>query len=144
MADIFMRMQWLGGGRSRSRNKDDNQLAAIFMLVGLVFSILAPIFAHLLEMAVSRQREYLADASAAELTRYPEGLANALRKVAYAPERLEVANLSTQHLYIVNPLVPMGSNSLFSSHPSTEERIRSLMGLAGAGFSTDAPPVGPS
>jgi len=131
LADIFVRMQWFGGGR-RSRDKDDNQLATIFMVVGLVLSILAPIFAKLLELAVSRKREFLADSSAAELTRYPEGLANALRKIAMDPDPLIAGNRATQHMYIVNPLQLHGRGSdMFSTHPATEDRIRALLGTAG-------------
>jgi len=132
LADIFVRMQWFGGGGRRSRDKDDNQLATIFMVIGLVLSILAPIFAKLLELAVSRKREYLADASAAELTRYPEGLANALRKIAMDPDPLQAANRATQHMYIVNPLkLHSRGSDMFSTHPATEDRIRALLGTAG-------------
>ena len=132
LADMFMRMQWFGGGRNRDNDRDSNQLAAVFQIVGIVLSILAPIFAVLLEMAVSRKREYLADATAAEMTRYPEGLARALKKIAMDPDPLEVANRATQHMYIVNPLQLAGTGSdLFSTHPPTEERIRALMGIAG-------------
>jgi len=134
LADAFMRMQWYGGGRRRDRDEDSgsSQLAAIFMVIGFVLSILAPILAHLLEMAVSRKREYLADATAAEMTRYPEGLARALQKIAMDPDPLEVANRATQHMYIVNPLQLQGDGSnLFSTHPPTTARIQALMSLAG-------------
>lgn len=133
LADVFVRSTWWGGGsRDRDRDKNDNQLATVFFVVGLVLSILAPIFAHLLELAVSRKREFLADATGAQLTRYPEGLARALQKIARDPEPLEAANRATQHMYIVNPMKLRGSSSdLFSTHPSTEERIRALMSLAG-------------
>jgi heat shock protein HtpX len=143
LADMFLRMQWWGGGRSRDRDRDDNQLAAVFMVIGLVLSILAPIFSMLLEMAVSRKREYLADASSAELTRYPEGLARALRKIASDPDPLEVANRATQHMYIVNPLkIHDGGTSLLSTHPAVEDRIRALMGLAGnRSAALGAPPL---
>jgi heat shock protein HtpX len=144
LADVFLRSTFWGGPRRKS-NRDDNQLQAIFMVVGLVLAILAPIFAVLLEMAVSRKREFLADASAAELTRYPEGLANALRKIASDPDPLEVANRATQHMYIVNPLRLNGlGSSLLSTHPPTEERISALMGLAGnklQGLENLEPPV---
>ena len=145
LADFFIRMQWFGGGRSRSRDRDDNNLGAIFMVVGLVLAILAPIFSKLLEMAVSRQREFLADATAAELTRYPEGLARALAKISSDPDPLASANRATQHLYIVNPLRLSGEGSnLFSTHPSTEERIKRLMGTAGViGTSSRRPPLIP-
>ncbi|MGV3615644.1 MAG: M48 family metallopeptidase [Fimbriimonas sp.] len=133
LADAFLRMQWFGGGRRGSDDdREGNQLAAVFQIVGLVLAILAPIFAALLEMAVSRKREYLADATAAEMTRYPEGLARALKKIAMDPDPLEVANRATQHMYIVNPLKLSGDGSdLLSTHPPTEARIRALMGLAG-------------
>jgi heat shock protein HtpX len=130
LADFFLRMMYWGGGR-RSRDKDEGGLQAVFMIVGLVLAILAPIFAVLLQLAVSRQREFLADASAAEMTRYPEGLASALQKIASDPEPLEAANRATQHMYIINPLRGAKASSLFSTHPSTEERIQRLMGLTG-------------
>jgi heat shock protein HtpX len=130
IADAFGRSLWYGGGR-RSRSRDDNGLGAIFAVVAIVLSILAPIFALLLQFAISRKREYLADASAAEMTRYPEGLARALQKIASDPEPLEVANRATQHMYIINPLRGGGGNDLFSTHPSTESRVQALMGLAG-------------
>jgi heat shock protein HtpX len=131
LADMFIRMQWFGGGRRNDRDREDNQLAFVFMIVGFALSILAPIFAHLLEMAVSRKREFLADATAAEMTRYPEGLARALQKIASDPEPLEAANRATQHMYIINPLRLTGGSDLFSTHPDTQERIKALMGLAG-------------
>lgn len=134
LADVFMRMQWFGGGRHRDDDDDrgSSQLALIFTILGFALAILAPIFAALLELAVSRKREYLADATAAEMTRYPEGLARALKKIAMDPDPLEVANRATQHMYIVNPLKLAGGGSdLFSTHPATEERIRALMSLAG-------------
>lgn len=130
LADVFMRSLWWGGPRRRS-NRDDNQLQTVFMIIGLVLAILAPIFAVLLEMAVSRKREFLADATAAEMTRYPEGLARALQKIASDPDPLEVANRATQHMYIVNPLHLSGASGLLSTHPPTAERIRALMGIAG-------------
>jgi heat shock protein HtpX len=130
LADGFRRMSWHGRG---SRKKDDG--AIIFLIVGLVLSILAPIFAKLLEMAVSRKREMLADATAAQLTRYPEGLARALEKISHDTDPLEAANHATQHMYIVNPFrrFEERANALFSTHPPTEERIRALRGLMGAG-----------
>jgi heat shock protein HtpX len=130
LADFFLRMMWWGGGR-RSRDKDEGGLQAIFMVVGIVLAILAPIFSVLLQLAVSRQREFLADATAAEMTRYPEGLASALQKIAADPEPLEAANRATQHMYIINPLRAQGTTSIFSTHPSTEDRVRRLLGLMG-------------
>lgn len=131
IADMFGRSLWYGGGRRSSRDRDDNGGQAIFAIVAIVLSILAPIFAMLLQLAVSRKREFLADATGAEMTRYPEALARALQKISADPDPLEVANRATQHMYIVNPLRGEGGTSLFSTHPSTEERVRALMGLAG-------------
>jgi heat shock protein HtpX len=131
IADFFLRSMIWGGGRRRSRSSDKGGGQAILMLVALVFVILAPIFAKLLQLAVSRQREYLADASAAKLTRYPEGLASALEKIAGDQEVLEVANRATQHLYIVNPIKPFEkrAKSLFSTHPPLEERVERLRSM---------------
>jgi heat shock protein HtpX len=128
LADAFRRMTWYGG-----RKKSEG--AAIFLVVGLILSILAPLFSMLLEMAVSRKRELLADATAAELTRFPEGLARALEKIARDPEPLEAANHATQHMYIVNPFrkLERKANALLSTHPPLEERVRALRGLMGAG-----------
>lgn len=134
LADFFIRMTWYSGGRgSRRSSSSEGNAQAVFMLVGLVLAILAPIFAKLLEMAVSRQREFLADATAAELTRYPEGLASALRKISRDQEPLEAANRATAHMYIVNPLKKLSdaSMALFSTHPPLEDRIRALTGLMG-------------
>ena len=114
-------------------------IGLIFLLVGLVLSILAPIFTALVQMAVSRQREYLADASSVELTRNPHGLERALAKLASDPEPLTSANGATQHLYIVNPLKKLGGGSaLFSTHPPIVDRINRLRQLTGE------PPLAPS
>jgi heat shock protein HtpX len=129
IADGFGRSMWYGGGRRRDR--DDSGLSSIFMIIAMVLSILAPLFALLLQFAVSRQREFLADATGAEMTRYPEALARALQKIAGDREPLEAANRATQHLYIINPLHHGGGSDLFSTHPSTEARVYALMGLAG-------------
>jgi len=100
-------------------------------LIGLIFVILSPIIARLMQFALSRQREYLADASGALLTRYPEGLASALEKLTADTEPLEVANKATAHLYIINPLTEHRGrlNSLFSTHPPIEERVKRLRGM---------------
>jgi len=149
LADMIRVAAWSGGGR-RSNSKDGAQ--AIWMVVGLLAAILAPIFAVLLQMAVSRKRELLADATAAELTRNPEGLMNALAKISADIEPLEAANRATQHLYIVNPLkaVDSSSGSLFDTHPPIRARIEALRGLMGifgaprrhiAGDFSDMPPI---
>ncbi len=125
LADFLKRMAWYGGGRRRS--KDDSG-QAIFMIVALVLAILAPLFSMLLQLAVSRKRELLADASAVDLTRNPDALASALQKIAHDPEPLEAANRATQHLYIVNPMKAWDddASSIFSTHPPLSERLRQL------------------
>jgi heat shock protein HtpX len=104
---------------------------ALFVILGLVLGVLAPLFAKLLQMAVSREREYLADASGAALTRYPEGLASALEVVAGDKEILEAANRATQHMYIVNPIHEFEerASALMATHPPIQERIRRLRSM---------------
>jgi heat shock protein HtpX len=106
---------------------------AILAVVAILLAIIAPILAKLIQLAASREREYLADASAVELTRYPEGLASALEKLGSDKEVLEVANRATQHLYIVNPFKPFEQRAkgLFSTHPPLAERIQRLRSLGG-------------
>jgi heat shock protein HtpX len=126
LSDWFLRsMRW---GRRRGSRQSGGGL---LLLVGLVLALLAPLAAQLLRLAVSRNREYLADASGAMLTRYPEGLAAALEKISADPEPLEVANKATAHLYIINPLREWGgwANSLFNTHPPVEERVRRLRAM---------------
>ena len=129
-ADFFLRSFFWGGARRR-RGKSSGGGGAILLVVALILAVLAPLFAKLLQLAVSRQREFLADASAAKLTRYPEGLASALEKIAGDREVLEVANRATQHLYIVNPIKPFEkrAKSLFSTHPPVEERVARLRAM---------------
>jgi heat shock protein HtpX len=131
LADFYLRMIWWGG---RGRSRGNNQGAAILALIGLALAILAPVFAKILELAVSRRREYMADATAAELTRYPEGLARALDKISGDRDVLEVANRATEHLYIVNPFKPFETRarSMFSTHPPIQDRIARLRQMAGA------------
>jgi heat shock protein HtpX len=133
LCDVFRRYLWWGGGRSRRGSSSDRGGAGtgIIMLLAVVLSIIAPLLARIIQFAASRQREYLADASAVELTRNPTGLANALEKLGKDREVLEVANRATQHLYIVNPFKPFEKRAkgLFSTHPPLEERIRRLRAL---------------
>ena len=127
MADAFLRsMFW--GGRRRGSGKRSGGADAVIMVLGILFMILAPIFARILQLAMSRQREYLADATAARLTRNPEGLASALQKISSDPDVLEVANRATQHLYIVNPIKAFEkrANTMFSTHPPIQDRIDRL------------------
>jgi len=131
LSDWMLRSLWWGGGRRKSRERSGNA-GAILLLLGIVLALLSPLVAQLMQLAISRRREYLADASAAMLTRYPAGLASALRKIAADPEPLEAANKATAHLYIVNPLKNIGGkvNRLFSTHPPIEERIAVLERLS--------------
>ena len=129
LSDWMRRSFWWGGGRRKSSDGGKGGGAgAIVVAVGLVMAILSPLIAQLIRFAVSRKREFLADASGAMLTRYPAGLASALRKISADKEPLEVANKATAHLYIVNPLLDHGGrvNKLFSTHPPIEERIAAL------------------
>lgn len=124
-----MRYGFIGGRRRSSGSSSSGPAVLIVFVIAILLSILAPLFAQMLRFAVSRQREYLADASGAQLTRYPEALASALEKISQDKEVLEVANRATQHLYIVNPIKPFetrAQNNIFSTHPPIEERIRRL------------------
>jgi heat shock protein HtpX len=128
ISDAFLRTMFYSGGRRRRRSSSGGKGGAIILILAIVAAILAPLFAKMLQMAISRKREFLADASAVELTRNPKGLARALRKIEYDHEPLEVANRATQHLYIVNPVSKIGmkAKSLFSTHPPTLARIKVL------------------
>lgn len=127
LSDMFLRMARFGGGR-RSNSRGGGSVQAIGLLVGVVLAILAPIAATLIRLAVSRKREFLADASGALLTRYPEGLASALEKIAGFDKPMQRASDATAHLFISNPF---GSSShslhtLFMTHPPVTERIKAL------------------
>ncbi len=127
----WMLRSFLWGGRRRSRSSGGGQAGMILMLVALALAILSPIIAQLIRLAISRRREFLADANSARLTRYPEGLASALEKIAADEEPLEVANKATAHLYIANPLKNDrgGMNALFSTHPPVGQRIAALRAM---------------
>ena len=124
LADWMWRSMFWGRGRDRDRGGG----GAIIAVIAIALAVLTPIIATLIQLAVSRQREYLADASGALLTRYPPGLASALRKIAADKEPLEVANKATAALYIANPLkdAPAFFDHLFDTHPPIEERIKRL------------------
>ena len=131
LSDWFLRSMWYGG-----RNNDrDSRSNTIFMVLALVAAILAPIVATLIQLAVSRRRELLADASGVLLTRYPSGLADALLKISKDKEPLEVANRGTAHLYIINPLKGQQAigwfASLFNTHPPVELRVKALKEMEG-------------
>ncbi len=135
LADFFLRWTWWGGGRRSSDREGGGGggLQAIMFVVALVLAILAPIAARLVQLAVSRQREYLADSSSVELTRNPHGLERALAVVGSDREVLEVANRATQHLYFANPIKKweQRSSGLFSTHPPIVDRINRLRQLTG-------------
>lgn len=141
LADFFLRFTFWGGGR---RSRDDrgggNGLQAVFFIVAIVLSILAPIAARFVQLAINRQREYLADSSSVELTRNPYGIERALAKISTDQEVLEVANRATQHMYFTNPIKKFEerASGLFSTHPATLDRINRLRELTG-----DAPLQGP-
>lgn len=121
LADIFLRMSLFGG---RRRNNDEG--GHIMLILGLVAMILAPIVAALIQSAISRKREYLADASGALTTRYPEGLASALEKIKLGSSATRRQNTSTAHLFFANPLKAKGFTSMFSTHPPIDDRIAKL------------------
>lgn len=134
LADWFRHWSFFGGRRSNDDN-NNNQLGAIMLVLAIIFSILAPIFAQLLQLAVSRKREFAADADAALLTRYPEGLARALEKISSDREPLEAANRATAHMYIVSPFKGKEEKNqvswfakMWMTHPPVAERIAKLRG----------------
>src|SRR6266545_2420185 len=135
LADWFLRFTFWGGGRrdGGDRDRGGGGLALILFAIALLLAIVAPLIGRLVQLAVSRRRESLADVSAVELTRNPLGLARALRTIADDPEVLEVANRATQHLYIINPIKSFEerASSMWDTHPPIAERIAVLRNLAG-------------
>jgi len=135
LADFFLRFTFWGGGRRAGGDRDrgGGGLVVIVYLIAIVLAVIAPFIARMVQLAVSRQREYLADASSVELTRNPHGLENALAKIASDKEVLEVANRATQHLYFTNPIKKFEerSSSMFSTHPAIVDRINRLRQLTG-------------
>ncbi|MEA3464110.1 MAG: M48 family metallopeptidase [Patescibacteria group bacterium] len=133
LADFFRRWTFWGGGR-RSRSDKGGQLRLIMMIAAIVLSILAPLFAYMMQFAISRKREFLADADGALLTRYPEGLARALEKISADQEPLEVANRATAHMYIASPFKGKKKKGFFAkafmTHPPVEERLAALRGMS--------------
>ncbi len=123
MTDWFMRSLWW-----RDRDNENNKSGAIFMILGIILAILSPIIAALIQLSISRRREFLADANGAYITRYPDGLARALEKLAANSRRAEFANNATAHLFIVNPFKGKDATSwfagLFNTHPPIKERIK--------------------
>ncbi len=129
LADIFTRATFWGV-RGRDDNEGGGLINGILMLVGIIFVILSPLIAQLLQLAISRKREFLADASSALLTRYPDGLARALKKISTDPTPMKRVSNATAHLYIANPFKGKQSQSwlvkIFMTHPPVEERIKAL------------------
>lgn len=128
LSDLFMRSLWFGGGLRSRDSREGGQMGAILAVVGLVLLILSPIIGKLIQLAISRQREYLADASGALLTRYPAGLAQALEKISQQ-STVATAGHATAHLYIASPFAGKSFGNLFSTHPPIEERIRRLRAI---------------
>ena len=130
LSDMFSRYMFFGG---RRRSNDEGRGNAILMLIGLVFLILSPIFGKLMQLAISRKREFMADATSVEFTHNPEGLISALEKISRDPNELKTANNSTAHMYISNPFRcerKKNFSNLWSTHPSTEDRINALRSLS--------------
>lgn len=130
VSDMFLRARLFGMGRSRDDSREGGNVGAVLMIIGLVFMILSPIIAQLIQLAVSRKREFLADSSGALLTRYPEGLANALEKISSDQTPMRFASNATAHLFIASPFTGKQKTNwlvkLFSTHPPIEERIKIL------------------
>lgn len=127
LSDLAIRMLWFSGGTRRRRDSKDNQGQAIIQIVALLFVLLAPLIGLFVQLAISRNREYLADAGGAELCRNPEALASALRKISEAPEPVQAASKTCAALYISDPTKKKRAQvNFFSTHPPTEERIRRL------------------
>lgn len=125
LSHIFLRGQMFGGRR------DDREGGGVLMIIGVILAIFAPIVATLVQLAISRKREYLADASGALLTRYPDGLANALQKIGAYAQPMKTANNATAHLFIANPFGKVGKSfsKLLATHPPIEDRIKILRGM---------------
>jgi heat shock protein HtpX len=136
LADLFWQiLRFAPGGRSSRRDSKDGKgggiIVVVLIVIAVILALIAPILAQIIQLAVSRQREYLADASAVQLTRYPQGLANALRVIDADPAVLKSANRGTAHLYIANPIKKFEAraHSAFASHPPLQDRIRRLEAL---------------
>lgn len=133
LGDWLIRMTWWGrGGRSR----DNDNAGNIFLILGIIFAILSPIIGTLIQLAISRRREFMADAGSVEITRQPSGLISALKKISSDPEPLEVANKATAHLFICSPFKPGSHGSigrfsnLFNAHPPIADRIKALQSMS--------------
>jgi len=125
LSDWFLRWSFFGRGK-RSDRSESGQIAAIMAVAGIILAISSPLIATLIQLAISRKREFLADADGALLTRYPEGLASALEKISRDQTPLRAANKATAHLYIANPFRGKNISKLFMTHPPIAERVRNL------------------
>lgn len=136
LADWLLRISFWGGGRRRSNDDEGGQMGGLIMILGLVFAILSPIIATLIQLAISRRREFMADAGSVAITRQPSGLISALKKISADSEPLEAANKATAHLYIVNPFKEGDKRAvnwlsgLFNTHPPIGDRIKALQAMA--------------
>jgi len=132
LSNLFLRISFWGGGR-RDSKQGGGYLGLIIMALGIIAAILAPLAASLIRLSISRKREFLADASGALLTRYPEGLARALEKISSDPNQMRTANNSTAHLFISSPFRGKQSKSwftkIFMTHPPVGERVNALRGM---------------
>ncbi len=133
LSDWFLRMSW-GGGRKKNNDKNSGQIQIIMFMAGLILALLSPLIAQLIQLAISRRREFLADASGIAMTKNPEGLIKALEKISKDKEPLEAANKATAHLYISNPLKNTHGGvgmfaKMFMTHPPVGERISALKQL---------------
>jgi heat shock protein HtpX len=126
ISDWFLRWSIFG---SRRNNRESGQLGAVMAIAALILALLSPLIATLIQLAISRKREFLADADGALLTRYPEGLARALEKISQDQTPLKAANKATAHMYIANPFKNKKVGKMFMTHPPVEERIRNLRGM---------------
>lgn len=124
ISQMFLRSLWFSSGSRDERGRGN----AIFVVIGIALAILAPIVTKLVQLAISRQREYMADSSGALLTRYPEGLASALEKISGTKPTLKPAE-AMSHLYFTNPIMKLNANAMFSTHPPIEERIKRLRAM---------------
>lgn len=132
LSDWFFRMRFIGGRKS----KNEGNLGAVFMIIGIIFAILSPIIANLIKLAISRRREFLADAGSVSITKQPQGLISALTKISLDREPLEVANKATAHLYIEDPFRGKADKrgiskfaGMFNTHPPVEKRLRALKNM---------------
>ncbi|MFH1181234.1 MAG: M48 family metallopeptidase [bacterium] len=128
ISDWFLRSMWFGG--LRKRDDRSGQMGSILALVGIVLAVLSPLIALLIQMAISRKREFLADASGALLTRFPEGLARALEKISADKNPMRIASTANAHLFIASPFRGKSLSSLFLTHPPIEQRIKALREMA--------------